>query len=218
MTTESIELEAKRFREHWFACVRARMRQLGIGDFENYGRRGSPWDGGVNRYGRKQQEVWTKIIKAYRNVGRDPFLAAIDICEAHIRVQPPFPTVMLSPAVIEVVVDTTTQELREETKMRVEREALRQNATELSFLPQYQATAWHTALANRQLHISPLHRYCEAVARGYQDIAARFFEDAALEYVRKRVIVDRVWPRAGLVVPPEIRSLQTDQVLARRAT
>ena len=218
MTTETVAEEAARFRAHWFQCVRARLRQLGIGNYEDYGAKtNTPWDGGTNRFGRRQANIWPKIIQTCRGIGHDPFAVALDICEAHIRSEPPYPTLMLSPAVLDVVVDATSRDLREETKLKVERTALAQHAAELSFMPQYQATAWHTALSNRQLHISPLHRYCEAKARGYLDIAAKNYEEAALEYVRKRETVDRVWPRTGLVIPAEIRSLLTNDVLARRA-
>ena len=219
MTLPAISDEARRFREHWFECVRARMKQLVGAGFEKYGRGVMPCDGlGAVRYGTRQTEIWSKIVAAYKNVGHDPFLVAVDVCDAHNGVKPPYPNVMLSPAIIESRVDTTTRELRELTTVQTQRTALYNHMTDLSFLPQFAQAADRAALCSLKIRVSPLLRYCEAAARGHVDLSQQFFNAATLEYGRKRDIVDRVWSKAGVVIPPALRGLTSEQLLARRAT
>lgn len=186
-------------------------RRRGPG-WENYGRYAIPaWDGGVDSFGRNCQSVWPKLARFISQNGFDPvkyIRAQFQAVRADRR--PPAPTTMMSEAALDKYRRSLTnciESLRHD--LRNQHYSLRLRLAELSVL---RATTPEKYLEmslgdERNVHASPLFRYCVAASAGIEAVVQYYFSAALSQYVFQQADYDEAW---GGVIPYALRVAATE--------
>lgn len=172
-----------------------------------YGRKPIPaYDGGEDAFGRTHRPIWPKVLAAIIAAGADPmsFIKAQFALCTHSR--PPRVQHLLS----ELAAGTW-----EQYRLQLEDQLARRLTAGIAAIgaaanPYIYGLGWEQSRAIRyclnstcMVNLTPLFRYCYGIQSGFPEVAARFREEALIEYVFQQTAYDAKW---GPFVPADLKS------------
>jgi len=173
---------------------------------DSYGVKAMPaWDGGKDRWGKNHKPVWPKIAKHIVQIQANP----IDYLKAQFNYaspgrQPAPNTLTHDNAVKKYDQYMVNIDEKLKRKLELDVESVKNRAT----LVQH-GLGWDFTRALRDallthgtVYASPLARYCLATEYEFKDIAARYYNQALVQYVFQKKFYDAAW--AG-VIPPDFQ-------------
>lgn len=196
-----------------------------IGNTAGYKNPGPTWDGGVSSTGRTNKAIWPKIALFMLEHGLDPAVCIALRFQAAQRAgkgSPPMPNQIALASHLPLYTSSaasTVDTAAFEIALRTERELC---CSRLMYLQKYVGLSSEAArkfvIYDTSLQLSPLFRYCLAVAVGIADAADEFKEAAAGQFLLAPDGYAKAWKS---VLPPkfatEARSWYTQAVRSKRA-
>jgi hypothetical protein len=194
-----------------YIMERRRYEQMTTGRASNYSP-GPWWDGGETRRGTRRESIWPRVASFILRNHLDPatFISRQFITGKSVN-PAPMPNQLLTKRAIEnyELHGKDSQRLLE-VSFETQKQALQQAILGV----QQMAPTMHTedvqahVLLNGQYNLSPLFRYCLALAEGHPTIAKRYCENAILQYMQQPGDYDVVWgkwiPRLFKQRAPEV--------------
>lgn len=185
--------------------MRAR-RSFDAGYEVDYGAVAIPGDPGyVDGAGRRwKTDFWKRAADHCREHRADP-RQLVRACFARVKLETsPYVTTLLAPATLAIYEDFKREAWRRRAGELESYDSAYANAVcELKHADRLdERTARRRALRDRTLPVTPLYRYCQAKALGFEDLAEAWYRDALDIYLSDFVALTRNW---GGRVPHELR-------------
>lgn len=163
------------------------------------------WDGGRTDGGSYRKPVWESIVTFAIKNGLDPIRLVKATFALASGIQAPGPSDVMSQSAVQKYhsYSSTDKELVQQTHVVNQRNAV-------SWFRHFQQTqptwttqaCWKAVVTYPSLDCGPLFRYCLASQLGETELAAGYFESAAVEYMQRREAYDQV---LGANITPELK-------------